>query len=53
MAGLSTCSIGRRLKSAKAGNRGVWAPTVQRALWGFGAGVSVGEVEPPLAIGSR
>jgi len=25
---------------------------VQRALWGFGAGVSVGEVEPTLAIGS-
>ena len=24
----------------------------QRALWGFDAGVSVGEVEPTLAIGS-
>src|SRR5213078_1796711 len=31
---------------------GCGAPTVQRALWGFGAGVSVGEVEPTLAIGS-
>src|ERR1700681_3814700 len=28
------------------------APTVQRALWGFGVGGGVGEVEPPLAIGS-
>jgi hypothetical protein len=41
MARLSTRSIGRRLKSAKARNRGKWAPTVQRALWGFGTGVSV------------
>src|SRR4029077_115215 len=31
---------------------GCGAPTVQRALWGFDAGVSVGEVEPTLAIGS-
>jgi hypothetical protein len=31
---------------------GCGAPTVQRALWGFGVGVSVGEVEPTLAIGS-
>src|SRR6476646_195857 len=31
---------------------GCGAPTVQRALWGFGAGVSVGEVELTLAIGS-
>ena len=46
-------SDSRRPKSAKAGNRGMWAPTVQRALWGFDAGVSVGEVEPTLAIGSR
>ena len=26
---------------------------MQRALWGFGAGVSVGEVEPRLAMWSR
>src|SRR5260370_627884 len=31
---------------------GCGAPTVQRVLWGFGVGVSVGEVEPTLAIGS-
>jgi hypothetical protein len=31
---------------------GCGAPTVQRALWGFGVGVSGGEVEPTLAIGS-
>jgi hypothetical protein len=49
---LSTPSDGRRPKSAKAGNRGVSAPTVQWVLWGFGVGVSVGEVEPMLAIGS-
>ena len=27
---------------------GCGAATVQRVLWGFGAGVSVGEVEPTL-----
>jgi hypothetical protein len=31
---------------------GCEAPTVQRVLWGFGVGVSVGEVEATLAIGS-
>src|SRR6202048_4410583 len=31
---------------------GCGAPTVQRALWGFGVGESVGEVEARLAIGS-
>ena len=31
---------------------GCGAPTVQRALWGFGAGVSVGEVASTLLIGS-
>src|SRR6266849_7099505 len=31
---------------------GCGAPTVQRVLWGFGVGVSVGEVESMLAIGS-
>jgi hypothetical protein len=31
---------------------GCGAPTVQRALWGFGAGVSVGEVASTLSIGS-
>ena len=31
---------------------GCEAPTVQRALWGFGVGVSVWEVEARLAIGS-
>jgi len=31
---------------------GCGAPTVQQVLWGFGVGVSVGEVEPTLAIGS-
>src|SRR5713226_4364306 len=30
---------------------GCGAPTVQRVLWGFGVGVSVGEVGPTLAIG--
>jgi len=28
---------------------GCWAPTVQRALWGFGADVSVGEADPSLS----
>jgi hypothetical protein len=31
---------------------GCGAPTVQRVLWGFGVGVSVGEVGPTPAIGS-
>jgi hypothetical protein len=42
----------RRPKSAKARNRGVWAPTVQRALWGFGVCGSVRDVTPKLAVGS-
>jgi hypothetical protein len=29
---------------------GCGAPTVQRALWGFGADVSVGEADPSLSI---
>ena len=42
---VSTCSGGRRLKSAKARNRGKWgAPSVPRALWGFSRGVRLGEV---------
>jgi len=36
MAGLSTRSSGRRPKSAKARNRGMWAAAVPRLLWGFG-----------------
>ena len=36
MAGLSTRSSGRRPKSAKARNRGLWAAAVPRVLWGFG-----------------
>jgi hypothetical protein len=47
---LSTRSDSRRPKSAKARNRGSGAPTVQRALWGFGVGGSVGDVEVRLAI---
>jgi hypothetical protein len=31
---------------------GCGALTVQRVLWGFGVDVSVGEVEPMVAIGS-
>jgi hypothetical protein len=34
----------------QARNRGVWAPRVQRALWGFGAEVSVVEGDPSLSI---
>jgi len=40
MTRLSACSGGRRLKSAKAGNRGGWGTIVQRALWGIGRGAS-------------
>src|SRR6516162_3577527 len=36
MVGLSTRSSGRRPKSAKARNRGMWAAAVPRVLWGFG-----------------
>src|ERR1700752_198032 len=35
MAGLSTRSSGRRPKSAKARNRGMWAAAVPRVLWGL------------------
>jgi hypothetical protein len=35
MAGLSTRSSGRRPKSAKARNRGLWAAAVPRVLWGL------------------
>jgi hypothetical protein len=31
---------------------GCWAPTVQRALWGFGHGVGVGDVEAMRPIRS-
>ena len=34
--GFSTHSDGRRPKSAKARNRGMWAAAVPRVLWGFG-----------------
>jgi hypothetical protein len=40
----STRSGGRRLKSAKARNRGSGAPLVPRALWGLSRGVRLGEV---------
>src|SRR5882762_10306637 len=40
----STRSGGRRLKSAKARNRGKWAPSVPRALWRFSRGVGLGDV---------
>jgi hypothetical protein len=43
-------SDSRRPKSAKARNRGVWGTDSAAVLWGFGVGVSVGEVEPTLAI---
>src|SRR5215813_12706113 len=32
----STRADGRRPRSAKARNRGLWAAAVQQALWGFG-----------------
>jgi hypothetical protein len=38
---LSTRTVGRRPKSAKARNRGRWGAAVRQALWGFG-----GAVEP-------
>jgi hypothetical protein len=40
----STRSGGRRLKSAKARNRGKWGTVGARALWGFSRGVRLGEV---------
>ena len=42
--------IGRRPKCTKARSRGVWGTDSAAVLWGFGVGVSVGEVEPTLAI---
>src|SRR5207245_2296751 len=46
MTKLSPRTDGRRPKSAKARNRGRWAPTVQRALWGFCRGLGLEKIGP-------
>ncbi len=48
----STRCCGRRPKSAKARNRGKWAASVQRALWGFGRGVRREEIGLKQSLGS-